>query len=1344
MAFNASIIITAVVSGAARAATELGRAFDTAGKGAVRLVKELNRITNVNNAVRASVNDSRLAISDFNNALNGIAVGAAIREIYRITNLFIGWENQMYAVTGSTEEATKVVQDMIDVSRELGTNLTSAANGFTQLQIAADGSSLSTGQITEIFKSFSGALTLFNADTLKVEGTFRALTQMFSKGVVQAEELRGQLAEHLPGAIQLAARAMGMGTKSLGEAMRKGLVLPEDLIPKLAAQYQKELGAAIEMALKTPRAAYNRLVTEIRMFMIEIGKAFDDEFVSVLELATKQVKELTDLIKSNTDLLKVGIGAITGYAAAWVAVYTSLFIVGKSLQTVVTLLTFGGAGNPFIKTLTVLVSTVGAVSGAMYVGRDAIVAYDKEVDTAGDVFERFIRKLTGFQSEFDKVNEEFSEILKADDFLGEELSQMDLGSMLKGYISVLTDEFEKALPTIKRTANEILDTLKWFVEGASGFGRSIWTGLEDIGAIDAAKWVINKIITLLLGLRIIARSVWTAMGKDAEGFWNALFETIKIKLGQAITGIFTDYDFGEIVTPLQRYFEQNEIDIKLDLDWDKDWLSDFKSTMDQMSEGTLSYLEKINAKAMSVAENAAWIKAQDAVYNALAKELGLEQVSTIKSITASQDTLIKMSSDAADSTEELSDKIAEANHQLKLLKTDGLDGLERKMAIYRADSEYIRQLFEGLKVASTKGDDQTYIMQLIESLQKERQAKIDLAIVTEQVEKAKESLTKTEKELTKESGNYIKILLDMRDALDDILLSGLELDNQLRERTDIYDGVISQAYKYLDSVKITTNATNESRDSVVALVDDLSKLGTIEQVDVGVTANKLPVAQVKELNTVSQELRNELTQLGSIVNYAGQEFFELGQNGLVSLTTFVELANEGKTVAESIEILKKQSGDLSDVTNESTAQLEEMGRIVEQNGRQMFDLGGNMLIPVESARELAETGTVMADSINQVGQSIEKLNEPIVKVNSNLLQLDTSFKRYQSENARIDDLNKLQKTSQDELSKSIAAYVTLRDTYLSQGSMTEAQLEALASAQDQVAKKLKLTNELQQIAIELQRQQIANGTRTTWDIEFTDVQLKNMADGFNTAKVRAIEYKTALADIQELVDTGWMTQHEAEIARLEAAYNKLPDYAKEIGDAFSDAFQSLITGSASAEEAVVSMLKAIANAVYQELVAKQIASIVGNLVSSLFGGGGTPVRDGWASNSYAGFANGGIMTESGPMQLKRYATGGIANSPQMALFGEGSQPEAYVPLPDGRSIPVTVSAKDVSVQEAQKPEVKVVVNNLPGQNAEVSRDASGGLTIDIVRSVLANDVNKGGVPWVGAMERRYGMSRGRA
>jgi lambda family phage tail tape measure protein len=52
------------------------------------------------------------------------------------------------------------------------------------------------------------------------------------------------------------------------------------------------------------------------------------------------------------------------------------------------------------------------------------------------------------------------------------------------------------------------------------------------------------------------------------------------------------------------------------------------------------------------------------------------------------------------------------------------------------------------------------------------------------------------------------------------------------------------------------------------------------------------------------------------------------------------------------------------------------------------------------------------------------------------------------------------------------------------------------------------------------------------------------------------------------------------------------------------------------------------------------------------------------------FAMGGIMTPEGPLKLRRYAAGGIATGPQLAMYGEGSRPEAYVPLPDGRSIPV--------------------------------------------------------------------------
>lgn len=70
----------------------------------------------------------------------------------------------------------------------------------------------------------------------------------------------------------------------------------------------------------------------------------------------------------------------------------------------------------------------------------------------------------------------------------------------------------------------------------------------------------------------------------------------------------------------------------------------------------------------------------------------------------------------------------------------------------------------------------------------------------------------------------------------------------------------------------------------------------------------------------------------------------------------------------------------------------------------------------------------------------------------------------------------------------------------------------------------------------------------------------------------------------------------------------------------------------------------------------------GGFLDSLIGG----------VKSIFGFADGGVMTPYGPLPLRKYAAGGVANSPQVSVFGEGRMAEAYVPLQDGRSIPVTM------------------------------------------------------------------------
>lgn len=90
----------------------------------------------------------------------------------------------------------------------------------------------------------------------------------------------------------------------------------------------------------------------------------------------------------------------------------------------------------------------------------------------------------------------------------------------------------------------------------------------------------------------------------------------------------------------------------------------------------------------------------------------------------------------------------------------------------------------------------------------------------------------------------------------------------------------------------------------------------------------------------------------------------------------------------------------------------------------------------------------------------------------------------------------------------------------------------------------------------------------------------------------------------------------------------------------------------------------------------------------------------------SGFADGGIMTSMGPLPLRRYASGGVTDRPQLAMFGEGSKPEAYVPLPDGRSIPAVVSLKGMAGGNNVSSQTHFHISMPPGTTPETAREIS--------------------------------------
>lgn len=216
------------------------------------------------------------------------------------------------------------------------------------------------------------------------------------------------------------------------------------------------------------------------------------------------------------------------------------------------------------------------------------------------------------------------------------------------------------------------------------------------------------------------------------------------------------------------------------------------------------------------------------------------------------------------------------------------------------------------------------------------------------------------------------------------------------------------------------------------------------------------------------------------------------------------------------------------------------------------------------------------------------------------------------------------------------------------------------------------------------------------------------------------------ARYQQVAAAMFSTRQEVEKLNYEqsrtfefGAKNALEQYAQNAGnaaeqiggvidDAFSGMEDALVefvrTGKLDFSSLIDSMIADLARLAIRQAILGPLAQALGGAISL------TPN------------ANGGVMTSNGPMPLRTYAAGGIATSPQLALYGEGSMNEAIVPLPDGRSIPVRMQGNGGG-------NVQVIVNNNSGQNVSTNetRDGRGNRRIEVqVGDLVASEISRSG------------------
>ncbi len=421
-----------------------------------------------------------------------------------------------------------------------------------------------------------------------------------------------------------------------------------------------------------------------------------------------------------------------------------------------------------------------------------------------------------------------------------------------------------------------------------------------------------------------------------------------------------------------------------------------------------------------------------------------------------------------------------------------------------------------------------------------------------------------------------------------------------------------------------------------------------------------------------------LEELGISADFARKNFTDTDTTFKIIADRLRKLPDGFQKTAIAQDIFSKSAADVVAMANMGSEELSRLGDEAERTGNV---IGSDF---AESAAQLNDQKDALQTTIeglsNRLAQKLVPATLSAVRAFQKLLGIQTKLADFELEE-KVLSLQRQIKSKESQIEN---AWSFNKGKYTSE---LRALKNALRATQDELklrqemattlekereiaATKLSSTRENSTIQ-KAKEKELENIKKVNAQIE--DDYIKSQLDQYDYQKYTlgmkyAEEVKYA-EDVDKLNSAFIHNMESIDNKRLEDL-DKLKDkgeeVAEDIGSSFENTFtntfaDALATGKASMNDFANSILSDIATIMIRSQIAAPIASGLSAGFGSLFS-----------------FANGGIMTSEGAIPMRTYATGGVATSPQMALFGEGSMNEAFIPLPDGNSVPVTMRGNNGS------------------------------------------------------------------
>lgn len=217
-------------------------------------------------------------------------------------------------ISTDAREYARSLKFLTELTDKYGTDLIGTTEAFAKFKAAATPAGIAMSEQERIFSNISKAMASFGISGGEAALTMMAITQMMSKGKISSEELRRQLGERMPVAMQAMANAAGVSMSQLDKLLKEGKLRSAEVMGKFSDELAKLSGDTstdnLESSLGRLKNSFTDLADSLKVY---------DNFKALVE----KVKDLLDYLRTHLSNLYIWAGGLLGarlwgkFSATW-------------------------------------------------------------------------------------------------------------------------------------------------------------------------------------------------------------------------------------------------------------------------------------------------------------------------------------------------------------------------------------------------------------------------------------------------------------------------------------------------------------------------------------------------------------------------------------------------------------------------------------------------------------------------------------------------------------------------------------------------------------------------------------------------------------------------------------------------------------------------------------------------------------------------------------------------------------------------------------------------------------------------------------------------------------------